>query len=52
MTDDTYPEDRPDPIDDGDRDGGELEDASVEAMERWASRYDELDGAPENDGDR
>jgi len=41
-----------DPLDEGDRDGGELEDANEEAMARWAERYDELNGAPENDGDR
>ncbi len=41
-----------DPLDESDRDGGELEDANDEAMERWAEAYDDLNGAPENDEDR
>jgi hypothetical protein len=35
-----------------DRDGGALEDANEDAMEKWAEYYDDLDGAPENDDDR
>ena len=38
-----------DPLDTLDRDGGPLEDADEEAMDRWARAYDELDGAPESD---
>lgn len=41
-----------DPLDEGDRDGGQLEDADAGAMGRWAERYEELNGAPENEGDR
>jgi hypothetical protein len=41
-----------DPIDEGDRDGGALEDADVDALSRWAEAYDDLNGAPENDEDR
>ena len=40
------------PLDEQDRDGGPLEDANDEAMDRWAHAYDDLNGAPENDGDR
>jgi hypothetical protein len=39
-------------LDDGDRDGGQLEDANNEALRRWAERYDDLNGAPENEEDR
>lgn len=49
--DNTYPEDR-DPIDEEDRDGGEFEDADQDAMDRWADTYDDLNGTPENEGDR
>lgn len=31
---------------------GEMEDAGEAAFERWARSYDDLNGAPENDGDR
>lgn len=41
-----------DPLNDRDRDGGALEDADEDAMGTWAQRYDELNGAPENDDDR
>lgn len=41
-----------DPLDELDRDGGGLEDASDDALDLWARRYDELDGAPESDEDR
>lgn len=41
-----------DVLDDGDRDGGPLEDMNDDALEDWVRWYDELDGAPENDGDR
>ena len=30
---------------------GPLHNASEEAIEKWAERYDELNGAPENDED-
>ena len=39
--------DERDPVDETDRDGGELEDANEDAMDRWAERYDDLNGAPE-----
>ena len=51
-TDDTMPWDSDDPIDAGDADGGALEDAGADAMDRWARRYDDLNGAPENEEDR
>lgn len=41
-----------DRLNDGDRDGGQLEDADESAMSRWAESYDALNGAPENDEDR
>lgn len=31
---------------------GSMHDADDEAMERWADRYDELNGGPEDDEDR
>lgn len=45
-------EEEVDPLDEQDRDGGALEDADEEAMERWAEMYDELNGAPESEEDR
>lgn len=47
-----YASENRDPLDELDRDGGALEDADDEAMDRWAERYDDLNGAPENDEDR
>jgi hypothetical protein len=41
-----------DPLDDLDRDGDAMEDASDEDFDRWARAYDELDGAPESEDDR
>lgn len=41
-----------DPLDDLDRDGGQMEDANDEAYEQWAEQYDDLNGAPENEEDR
>jgi predicted ATP-dependent serine protease len=41
-----------DPLDETDRDGGQLEDADEAAMQLWAELYDELNGAPENEEDR
>lgn len=41
-----------DALDDLDRDGGALEDASPEDFERWADAYDDLNGAPESEEDR
>lgn len=34
------------------REAGQLDDANDDAMDRWARRYDELNGAPENEEDR
>lgn len=48
----TVNDDDRDRLDDADRDGGALEDANDEALDRWARRYDELDGAPESEEDR
>lgn len=31
---------------------GQMHDASDEALDRWARRYDELNGAPDNEEDR
>jgi len=41
-----------DPLDEMDRDGAAMEDADDEAYERWADRYDDLNGAPEDEEDR
>ena len=41
-----------DPLDEKDRDGGALEEVSDEDLQIWAERYEELNGAPENDDDR
>lgn len=48
--DSQYPEN--DPLDNGDSDGGALEDANETAMDTWARHYDDLNGAPESDEDR
>jgi hypothetical protein len=40
-----------DSLDNMDRDGGQLEDASEDAMITWARHYDDLNGAPENEED-
>lgn len=46
----------PDPLDSGDRDRGNCSFSESYrgrlARDRWASRYDELNGAPEGDWDR
>lgn len=44
--------DERDPLDELDRDGGQLEDASEDDLKQWAHCYDDLNGAPENDEDR